>query len=71
MRGTSRTPYSLQVGREVLGTIEPPWLQRECYQGAVYLHNGRGYRVAKLDPAAHVVRLELDGAEGRTNRCSR
>jgi DEAD/DEAH box helicase domain-containing protein len=67
LRGTSRTPYSLQIGREVLGTIEPPWLQRECYPGAVYLHNGRGYRVAKLDPTAHVVRLELDGAEGRTN----
>jgi DEAD/DEAH box helicase domain-containing protein len=67
LRGTSRSPYSLQVGREVLGTIEPPWLQRECYPGAVYLHNGRGYRVAGLDASAHVVRLERDNADRRTD----
>jgi DEAD/DEAH box helicase domain-containing protein len=67
LRGTSRNPFSLQAGREVLGTIEPPWLQRECFPGAVYLHNGRGYRVVSVDQVAHVVRLEQDSPELRTN----
>src|SRR5579871_1555486 len=48
LRGTSREPYTLQVGQARLGTIEPPYLQRECYPGALYLHNGRAYRVAEL-----------------------
>ena len=68
LRGTSRSPYSLQVGRQVLGTIEPPWLQRECHPGAVYLHNGRGYRVVELDSsAARVVKLEPADLDGRTD----
>jgi DEAD/DEAH box helicase domain-containing protein len=51
----------------VLGTIEPPWLQRECYPGAVYLHNGRGYRVVSLEQASHVVRLEPTSLDMRTD----
>ncbi|HET6317952.1 MAG TPA: DEAD/DEAH box helicase [Chloroflexota bacterium] len=67
LRGTSRSPYSLQVGRQVLGTIEPPWLQRECYPGAVYLHNGRAYRAVSLLDAAHVVQLEPADQDARTD----
>jgi hypothetical protein len=29
LRGTSREPYTLQVGQTRIGTIEPPYLQRE------------------------------------------
>src|SRR5262252_642604 len=34
LRGTSREPYTLQAGDQRLGTIEPPYLQRECFSGA-------------------------------------
>ncbi|HEY3063654.1 MAG TPA: DEAD/DEAH box helicase [Chloroflexota bacterium] len=67
LRGTSRSPFSLQAERVVLGTIEPPWLQRECYPGAIYLHNGRGYRVLSVDASAHVVRLEAANVATRTD----
>src|SRR5437773_2533435 len=67
LRGTSREPYTLQAGTQMLGSIEPPWLQRECFPGALYLHNGRGFRVARLDSGAHVVRLEPAEADIRTD----
>jgi DEAD/DEAH box helicase domain-containing protein len=66
LRGTSREPYTLQLGQSRIGTIEPPYLQRECYPGALYLHNGRGYRVAMLDHRTRVVRLEADSLDART-----
>jgi DEAD/DEAH box helicase domain-containing protein len=66
LRGTSREPYTLQVGQTRLGTIEPPYLQRECYPGALYLHNGRGYRVEGIDQRTRVVRLQSDSFEART-----
>ena len=47
--------------------MEPPYLQRECYPGALYLHNGRGYRVLGHEDAARVVRLLEAPAEGRTS----
>src|SRR5262249_13869180 len=53
--------------RRAIGTIEPPYLQRECYPGALYLHNGSGYRVTAIDEAARVVRLEPSRIEGRTS----
>jgi DEAD/DEAH box helicase domain-containing protein len=67
LRGTSRSPFTLHAGRQVLGTIEPPWLQRECYPGAVYLHNGRGYRVETVEHAARVVHLGEADAHVRTD----
>ncbi len=67
LRGTSREPYTLSAGRQRLGTIEPPYLQRECYPGALYLHNGRGYRVVALDRAARVVTLVEESPESRTS----
>ncbi len=67
LRGTSREPYTLQVGQTRLGTIEPPYLQRECYPGALYLHNGRAYRVHELDHSTRVVRLESDAFDARTS----
>jgi DEAD/DEAH box helicase domain-containing protein len=67
LRGTSRAPFTLQVGDARIGTIEPPYLQRECYPGALYLHNGRGYRVSSIDERTHVVRLYDDSVEGRTS----
>src|SRR5207245_11538653 len=57
LRGTSRDPYTLQAPGARIGTIEPPYLQRECYPGALYLHNGRGYRAAGVDAAPRVARL--------------
>jgi DEAD/DEAH box helicase domain-containing protein len=67
LRGTSRAPFTLQSGGHAIGTIEPPYLQRECYPGALYLHNGRGYRVTALDESARAVRLEASPIEGRTS----
>jgi DEAD/DEAH box helicase domain-containing protein len=67
LRGTAREPYTLQTPRGSLGTVEPPYLQRECYPGALYLHNGRGYRVLGHEDAARVVRLLEAPAEGRTS----
>ncbi|GAC1316904.1 MAG: hypothetical protein NVSMB2_10110 [Chloroflexota bacterium] len=68
LRGTSREPYTLQVsGGPRLGNIEPPYLQRECYPGALYLHNGRGYRVEGHDPIARVVKLEPEATDSRTS----
>jgi DEAD/DEAH box helicase domain-containing protein len=67
LRGTSREPYTLQADQARIGTIEPPYLQRECYPGALYLHNGRGYRVLGIDERTHVVRLEFDSAQTRTS----
>ncbi len=67
LRGTSRAPFTLQSGRRAIGTIEPPYLQRECYPGALYLHNGRGYRVTRIDESARVVHLEASPIEGRTS----
>jgi len=42
-------------------------LQRECYPGALYLHNGRGYRVLGIDPRTHVVKLAEDVVDSRTS----
>jgi DEAD/DEAH box helicase domain-containing protein len=67
LRGTSREPFTLQAGHGSIGTIEPPYLQRECYPGALYLHNGRGYRVLAIDRIARVVRLVDDSVEARTS----
>lgn len=67
LRGTSREPYTLQTGSERIGTIEPPYLQRECHPGAVYLHNGRAFRVTALDDRTRVVRLEADSVQSRTS----
>jgi len=77
LRGTSRDPYTLQVypversgarvPRARLGTVEPPYLQRECYPGALYLHNGRGYRVLGVDATTRVVRLAEDAVDTRTS----
>src|SRR5712691_10003264 len=67
LRGTSREPYSLQAAHGSIGTIEPPFLQRECYPGALYLHNGRGYRVLAIDRVARVVRLADDSVDARTS----
>ncbi|MBV9598523.1 MAG: DEAD/DEAH box helicase [Chloroflexi bacterium] len=66
LRGTSREAYTLQVGQTRIGTIEPPYLQRECYPGALYLHNGRGYRVMALDSTTHVVRLDPESVDSRS-----
>lgn len=68
LRGTSREPYTLQVdGGPRLGTVEPPNLQRECFPGALYLHNGRVYRVRALNRLARVVSLEPDASDSRTS----
>ena len=67
LRGTSRDPFTLQAPHAAIGTIEPPYLQRECYPGALYLHNGRGYRVLAIDTVARVVRLADDSVQGRTS----
>jgi DEAD/DEAH box helicase domain-containing protein len=67
LRGTSREPYTLQAEDDArIGSIEPPYLQRECYPGALYLHNGRGYRVQAIDDTARVVRLAEESPEART-----
>jgi DEAD/DEAH box helicase domain-containing protein len=66
LRGTSREPYTLQVAQARIGTIEPPYLHRECYPGALYLHNGRAFRVESLDHKSHVVRLAPDAFDSRT-----
>ncbi len=66
LRGTSRAPFTLQARQTRIGTIEPPYLQRECYPGALYLHNGRAYRVVSLDATTRVVRLEDDSVDSRT-----
>jgi DEAD/DEAH box helicase domain-containing protein len=67
LRGTSREPYTLQADQVRIGTIEPPYLQRECYPGALYLHNGRGYRVLGIDERTRVVRLEVESVHTRTS----
>jgi DEAD/DEAH box helicase domain-containing protein len=67
LRGTTREPYTLQAGSARLGSIEPPYLQRECYPGALYLHNGRGYRVQTLDRSTRVVRLSEESPDSRTS----
>ena len=67
LRGTAREPYTLQAPTSRLGSIEPPYLQRECYPGALYLHNGRGYRVLSIDATARVVRLIEESTETRTS----
>ena len=67
LRGTSRDPYTLQAPHARLGTVEPPYLQRECYPGALYLHNGRGYRVLGVDATTRVVRLAEDSVDTRTS----
>jgi DEAD/DEAH box helicase domain-containing protein len=67
LRGASRAAYTLQVGQTRIGTIEPPYLQRECYPGALYLHNGRGYRVTALEDHTRVVRLEQDSVDARSS----
>ncbi|MGI9148310.1 MAG: DEAD/DEAH box helicase [Chloroflexota bacterium] len=67
LRGTSRDPYTLQAQRARLGTVEPPYLQRECFPGAVYLHNGRGYRVLGIDETTRVVRLTDESVDTRTS----
>jgi DEAD/DEAH box helicase domain-containing protein len=67
LRGTSREPYTLQAGDQRIGTIEPPYLQRECFSGALYLHNGRAYRVSGIDERTRVVRLEADSVQSRTS----
>jgi DEAD/DEAH box helicase domain-containing protein len=67
LRGATREPYTLQTPRGSLGTVESPHLLRECYPGALYLHNGRGYRVLGIEDGARVVRLTDAPAEERTS----
>jgi DEAD/DEAH box helicase domain-containing protein len=66
LRGTSREPYTLQAPGLRIGSIEPPYLQRECYPGALYLHNGRGYRVLSIDATTRVVQLVEESTDTRT-----
>ena len=70
LRGTSRDPYTLQCDGERIGSIEPPHLQRECHPGAVYLHNGRAFRVTAVEERTRVVRLERDSVQSRTSPIS-
>jgi DEAD/DEAH box helicase domain-containing protein len=67
LRGTSREPYTLQAPGVRIGSIEPPYLQRECYPGALYLHNGRGYRVESINDTTRVVQLVEESTDTRTS----
>lgn len=59
MRSASRESYAIVCAgqAEPLGTIEPPQLYREAHDGAIYYHQGEGYRVQQIDLAAREVRV--------------
>ncbi len=67
MRGGNREQYQIVHGERVVATSEPPLLYREAHPGAVYLHQGRAYRVKEIDVAARRVRVEPAEARVRTS----
>lgn len=66
LRGASRESYAIQHDERTIASTEPPHLQRETHPGAVYLHNGRAYRVESIDADNHVVRVRPEHANAHT-----
>lgn len=67
IRGVAREPYAIVGPAGPLASIEPPQLQRECHPGAVYLHNGRAYRVTTIEAATRIVHVVSERADVRTD----
>jgi DEAD/DEAH box helicase domain-containing protein len=66
IRGIGREQYAVLEGQRQLATTEPPRLFRERYPGAVFLHQGRRYRVAAIDQTAKTVRVQPELEDVRT-----
>jgi DEAD/DEAH box helicase domain-containing protein len=61
IRGIRRdSSFALMDGDRKIGDIEPPYLQREAYPGAIYLHNGQRYVVAAWDKTRRRVVLQRE-----------
>jgi DEAD/DEAH box helicase domain-containing protein len=65
LRGSSAGEVELRDAEDrLVGTIDEARLWQVAHPGAVYLHQGRQFRVRAVDPDAHVVHLEEhDAAE--------
>src|SRR5205823_2528080 len=50
--------YVLTDGDREIGTLQQPYLQREAYPGAIYLHNGERYAVTHWDSQARRVHIQ-------------
>lgn len=61
MRAAGRESFAVVCpgagGDTLLETIEPPGLYLETHEGAIFYHQGQGYRVQALDSAARTVRV--------------
>lgn len=69
MRAASRESYAVicpTEGQEPLETIEPPSLYLEAHPGAILYHQGQGYRVEVIDPAAREVRVHREPVDHTT-----
>ena len=70
IRGVRRDQYRVLDGSRLVCQIEPPYLDREAFPGAVYLHQGEPYRVLAVDDVARVVRVRREPGEVRTDPLS-
>jgi DEAD/DEAH box helicase domain-containing protein len=47
-------------GRRLIGTVDAPRAFEQLHEGAIYLHQGEAYRVARLDPDSRTATVEPD-----------
>ena len=62
VRAVSGDHYRIVTGRgrRLIGTVDAPRAFEQVHEGAIYLHQGEAYRVARLDPDSHTAVVEPD-----------
>lgn len=59
LRGCGQSFTILDEHQQPLGTVDGKQAYFETHPGALYLHHGRSYEIASLDPAARTVHAKL------------
>jgi DEAD/DEAH box helicase domain-containing protein len=67
LRSASRGEHRIVDGSDqLIGTVDDARVHEQTHPGAIYLHQGRAWRVESLDPDAHLVRVAPDPGDTYT-----
>jgi DEAD/DEAH box helicase domain-containing protein len=67
LRSSSRGEHKIiDTNDDLIGTVDDARVHEQTHPGAIYLHQGRAWRVIELDDDAHVVRVERDPGDTYT-----